>query len=121
MPRWQAVGLTLLFGLMLSLRVVGPLGAMPAKDGYVAICAGGTMVFVPVDEIGPAPSVEEEPETIEDRCPWFGFGVALAMVDPPDGPHVIVGGLPFLPQMAEQAVPIRPASSANLPRAPPVG
>lgn len=118
---WQAVCLILLFGFLLSLRVIGPLGAVSAKDGYVAICAGGTMVYIPVDEIGLALSAEEDSETIEDRCPWFGFGSVLAIVDPPKGSLVIAASLPSLALRAAQADPALPAFRANRPRAPPLG
>lgn len=120
-PGWQAAGLILLFGLLLSLRVVGPIGAAPTKDGYVAICAGGAIVYVPAAEIGLALSAEDEPESIEERCPWFGFGSALAGVAPPDNPSVPVAISASLLDRTPKTDPARAVRRANRPRAPPLG
>lgn len=118
---WQKVCLILLLGLVISLRAIGPLGTAPTQDGYVAICAGGTIVYVPAAEIGLVLPAEEAPETIEDRCPWFGFGTALAVVSQPDGPPFIAAVPSSLTDISQLTDPVGTALHANQPRAPPLG
>ncbi|UYV37002.1 DUF2946 family protein [Rhodobacteraceae bacterium D3-12] len=115
--RWPAIGLLAVFSLALILRLLGPMGALPEKDGYVAICTGSEIVYIPLSELDGDldgnldGDSSDEREAHSETCDWFFQFHALATV-PASKPE---------PQALRPVVVLRPAvehavHAAALPR-----
>lgn len=115
--RWVPGLALLLLAAALSLRVLGP-GLLPApKDGYVALCAGGEIVYLPASELGLDFGGEGDDAPAPQPCPWFGLAHA-ATVEPPDvsvAPSVAIEALP----LPVWAVPAGRAPASVRARGPP--
>ncbi|MBK1841468.1 hypothetical protein JHL17_29120 [Azospirillum sp. YIM B02556] len=103
--RW---GLALAIALSLSLfvRLAAPYAGVADRDGYVAICTGSELVYLPADKDGlPLPDGKgtDEPQLqpLHLPCSWLGQYVALLptllLLVMPAGP----GLPPDLPKQAE--------------------
>lgn len=82
--RW---GLALAIALTLSLfvRLAAPYVGAADRDGYVAICTGSELVYLPVDQNGvPLPDGEapDKPDLspLHLPCNWLGHYIALLPV-----------------------------------------
>ncbi len=72
--RCRASCLFVILSVSLALRMLGPVGALPAEDGYVAICTGSEIVYIPVAELdfdNGAPAKKTPASTKSELCPWF--------------------------------------------------
>lgn len=95
--RLRAAFLIVLMAIGLSAGVIGPAISLPKKDGYIAICTGAEIVYIPAAELGfdfPGESVDETSGDTDsaqsERCPWFGQAEAIETAPPvllPDGPR----------------------------------
>ena len=95
---WRARGLSLLMTLALALNLLGPVNGLPAKDGYVPICTGSEIVYIPLSALGLAPPSDDTPAPTSDPCPWFAQFHALAVAPLTDGYGAVVYRLaPFAP------------------------
>lgn len=70
--QWQTVCLILLLCVSLPAQNVGPSVGLSAKEGYVAICAGTEIIYLPIGEHGIELPADEEPDQPSEPCPWFG-------------------------------------------------
>lgn len=85
--RW-GLALALALALSLFVRIAAPAAGAADRDGYVAICTGGEIVYLPVDRDG-VPLRDSVPLTDADGtdtqklsplhlpCSWLGHYVAL--------------------------------------------
>ncbi|WP_042688590.1 hypothetical protein [Azospirillum sp. B506] len=85
--RW-GLALALALALSLFVRIAAPAAGAADRDGYVAICTGGEIVYLPVDRDG-VPLQDSVPLTDTDGidkqqlsplhlpCSWLGQYVAL--------------------------------------------
>lgn len=73
LSRLRPLLLILLLGSALSFRAAGPVAGLPHAEGFVPICTGTEIIYVPVSELaGEEPGSTEAPPS--DPCPWFGLG-----------------------------------------------
>ncbi len=109
-----------LLGLSLVLRLVGPMAGLPAKDGYVAICAGTQIVYISLAEAGlDGPLDEKAPAPPSDPCPWFAQFHAIDVAAAPVLARAeTYASLVRLPPDGAPAAGLLPASFRA--RAPPV-
>lgn len=68
---WRAKGISLLLSLSLALSLVGPLSGLPEKEGYIPICTGGEIIYIPFGATGLDQPAEDVPAPISETCPWF--------------------------------------------------
>lgn len=79
--RWGPV-LALALALSLFLRVAAPSAGAADRDGYVAICTGSEIVYLPVDQDGvPLPpggeTDKQQLSPLHLPCSWLGQYIAL--------------------------------------------
>ncbi|MDB6181460.1 hypothetical protein [Paracoccus fistulariae] len=82
-----AFGLLIAFALLL--RLFGPAGALPARDGYLAICTGTEIIYVEAASLGfPTEKSPDSPDRDHqaEACLWFSglYAVELAATTTPD-------------------------------------
>jgi len=68
---WRVKSLSLILTFALALNILGPLTALPEKDGFVAICTGSEIVYIPIAELGVDLPNDEKPQPKSESCPWF--------------------------------------------------
>lgn len=69
--RWLRGIATLAIVVALALRLFGPGGQLPVREGYVTICTGSEMLYIPLSELGLAPPDDTPAAPVSDHCPWF--------------------------------------------------
>jgi len=69
---WRGKWLSLLLSLALALNLLGPAtGGLPEKEGFVPICTGSEIIYIPLAAIGLDQPKEDVPAPVSERCPWF--------------------------------------------------
>jgi hypothetical protein len=113
---------TVLLILALALRLVGPLPGAPARDGYVGICVGSEILYLPLADLdrGDTEGATEKSSTDSVPCPWFAQfhvlpAVALSLV------VLWIARSTAFPMAWGGAVLARPAPHSFQARAPPIG
>ncbi|MEX2520999.1 MAG: hypothetical protein WD969_16895 [Paracoccaceae bacterium] len=103
--------MALAMAALLSLRLIAPGLIAPGPEGYIPICRGGQIVYLPVDH-GPIKKSDDAP-----ACPWLGLGAALAAPDTSPAPSAPPRAMetPAPPQRGHAAATLLPYRS----RAPP--
>lgn len=80
----KSTALGLLVALSIILRLFGPAGTLPQKDGYVAICLGAEVVYLKSSDLGvPADDGQDGPDDDSHKaepCIWFSSFHAVALV-----------------------------------------
>jgi len=61
----------MLLAVSVVLRLAGPVGGLPSRDGFVAICTGGEIVYIPVAQTGIDSQPEDDSAPTSERCPWY--------------------------------------------------
>ncbi|MCB1353117.1 MAG: hypothetical protein KDK03_10310 [Rhodobacteraceae bacterium] len=69
--RWLQGIATLAIVVALALRLFGPGGALPVREGYVTLCTGSEILYIPLSELGLAPPDDTPTAPVSDHCPWF--------------------------------------------------
>ena len=116
---WRRKWLSLLLSFALAVNLIGPsLAGLPQKDGYVPICTGGEIIYIPLGSVGPPEPSDDAPEPVSERCPWFAQFHATE-VEPFAAGHgaVVYATLRFRP--ADRTVAGQPSSRSFQARAPP--
>lgn len=111
---------SLLLILTLALRLVGPLPGPPAREGYVGLCVGTEILYVPLaslDEPG-REGRKASPESVP--CPWFGQFHVLLVAALPVAFSLIALTAAFPIAWGGTTV-LRPAPHPFQARAPPIG
>jgi len=78
---WRRRWLSLLLSQALTLHLLSPaVAGLPEKDGYVPICTGSEVVYLPLAALGlPAPA-DDVPEPLSELCPWCAPFHAIAFL-----------------------------------------
>lgn len=110
---------SLLLSLALALNLLGPaFGGLPQKDGYIPVCTGSEIVYIPFGATDPDLPSQETPEPVSERCPWFAqFHAVEISAIAADYDAVIYRLAPRLPADSATAAQQTPASFQA--RAPP--
>ena len=67
---WDRV-FRVLLALLLVYSFSSPASALPQKEGYIAICSGSEILYIPLADVGlEAPSQDAQAPT-SSPCPWF--------------------------------------------------
>ncbi|WP_042442618.1 hypothetical protein [Azospirillum sp. B510] len=107
--RW-GLALALALGLSLFVRLAAPYAGAADRDGYVAICTGGEIVYLPVGQDGmPLPDGKAPEKSdiapLQLPCTWLGQYVALL---PALAMLVLPAGRPLPPEQARPDEPHHP-------------
>tara|TARA_R110002167_G_scaffold98154_2_gene258620 strand:- start:299 stop:628 length:330 start_codon:yes stop_codon:yes gene_type:complete len=57
--------------LSLLAQLLGPASGLPAKEGFVAICTGSEIIYIPISDLGRAAPADDRSTSISEACPWF--------------------------------------------------
>ncbi|GAB4373295.1 MAG: hypothetical protein Kow00114_35190 [Kiloniellaceae bacterium] len=74
---WRDTWLSLLLSLALALNLLGPVTGLPEKDGFVPICTGSKIIYIPLAAIGLEQPAPDTPDPVYESCPWFAQFHAL--------------------------------------------
>jgi len=77
---WRARSLSLLLALSLVLGLLGPVSGLPRKDGFIPICTGSEVIYIPLSEIGLDQPANDRPDPVSEHCPWAAQFLALEVV-----------------------------------------
>lgn len=77
---WRRKCSSLLLVLALLLNLLGPVSGLPQKEGFVPVCTGHEIVYIPLVDLGFDQPAEDRPAPISESCPWFAHFHAVEVV-----------------------------------------
>ncbi|NMM46098.1 hypothetical protein HH303_16515 [Rhodospirillaceae bacterium KN72] len=77
---WDRV-FRVLLALLLVYSFSSPASALPQKEGYIAICSGSEILYIPLADAGLEDPSQEAQAPTSSPCPWFTQLHALDAAD----------------------------------------
>ena len=68
--RWDRV-FRVLLALLLVYSFSSPASALPQKEGYIAICSGSEVLYIPLADVGLEEPSQDAQTPTTSPCPWF--------------------------------------------------
>lgn len=87
---WRGSLLSLLLTVSLALNLLGPVNGLPQKDGFIPICTGSEIIYIPLGDADFSRQTEDLPEPTSERCPWFAQFHAVEAATAPVGHSAVV-------------------------------
>jgi len=116
---WRGKWLSLLLTLSLALNLLGPATVgLPQKEGFIPICTGSEVIYIPLSAIGLGQADEDTPDPVSEACPWFAQFHAVE-VAPVTTTHVAVVYATVALRVADTALPGQHTPRSFQARAPP--
>ncbi len=118
--RWRDKWLSVLLSLALAVNLLGPVTGLPEKDGFIPICTGSEIIYIPLAAIGLDQPAQDAPEPVSESCPWFAQFHAIEAAPAAAG-HSAVVYRAFRLRPADIAAEAQQTGRAFQARAPPAG